>query len=105
MPDFDPRQMQRDRENQRRAFAGLPPRSDDPKGAVTHETTPELQHFLTLATGEYAYASSGGPEAEALAECALQHIPHLDEKALRGFVTFCGICKVQPERARELLEE
>lgn len=101
MPDGKKTQL--DRENERRAFAGLPPRMAEAKGAVTHETTPELQHFLSLVKLEYTDEHSTA--AYTLAGVVLENVSCLDEKALRGLVTFIGIAKVDFSRARELLED
>ena len=67
--------------------------------------TEDLDAFIALAKGaEQPHCSSAEYGAGVLADDVLEHVFELDERALRGFVTFVGVAKVMPLRAREMLE-
>lgn len=79
------------------AVQRIPP-PDLPEGTDEH-----LQRFLDLAR-----SSKSNPmeiAAQYMASSATDFVHALDESSLRGFVAFCGICKVSPTRARQLLED
>ena len=65
--------------------------------------SPDLKHFLHLANA--GYESSGTVAARELADCLVNNITYLDEKALRGMCVFAGIAKMAPETARQMLQD
>lgn len=69
--------------------------------------SPDLKHFLRLATDSGPLAEAALSEHVAASElgyAVLDNIEFLDESALRGLCHFIGIAKVTPVKARELLE-
>lgn len=66
--------------------------------------TPELQHFLELANS-VERQDSEHIAAYELAQAALDNAMFLNESALRGFVIFLSVAKLDPDQAGELLED
>lgn len=67
--------------------------------------TPELQQFLDLANQTDGMMDERTAGAYELAQAALENAMFLNESALRGFVIFLSVAKVDPEQAGELLED
>lgn len=65
----------------------------------------DLEAFLKLAkVGAQPTCSAAEYGAAVLAEDVVEHVFDFDEQVLRGLVTFIGVAKVTPVRARELLD-
>ena len=67
------------------------------------QTSPELQRFLALANS--GIQAEEDMAAYELAQAALDNATFLDESALRGFVVFMSIAKLDPDQAAALLED
>lgn len=63
----------------------------------------DLQHFL-----QHANTDCVAPidiAARELSDCIVNHVPDLDEAALRGMCFFAGYAMLAPDTARQMLQE